>query len=108
MARRLKCIAFLALAFGAGWTIYPKPQTAGAGALKPTSSINVHDFLAANCFGCHDSQTKKGNLDLTSLRFVVFSDCRASARPIASVDAECSAVLDAIERPSRDWELIFG
>jgi hypothetical protein len=49
--------------------MYPRPQTAGAGALKPISSINVHDFLAANCFGCHDGQTKKGNLDLTSLKF---------------------------------------
>lgn len=69
MTRRIKTIVLLALAFGAGWALYAKPQHAGADARKPASSINVHEFLAANCFACHDSQTKKGNLDLTALKF---------------------------------------
>src|SRR5438046_60107 len=69
MNRGLKYIAFLALAFGAGWAIYPELQNVGAGARKPAGSVSVRDFLAANCFDCHDGQTKKGNLDLTSLKF---------------------------------------
>ncbi|MEP7336761.1 MAG: DUF1592 domain-containing protein [Acidobacteriota bacterium] len=69
MTRRLKFITLIALAFGAGWAIYPKPQNVGADARKPIGSINVRDFLAANCFACHDSRTKKGNLDLTALKF---------------------------------------
>jgi hypothetical protein len=68
MTRRLKCIALLALAFGASWPLYSGPRRVGADARKPVDSGNVRDFLAANCFGCHDGATRKGNLDLTSLK----------------------------------------
>jgi hypothetical protein len=69
MTRRLKCIACFALAISAAWVTYRSPRPVDAGARKPTGSISVQDFLAANCFACHDSQTKKGNLDLTALKF---------------------------------------
>jgi len=69
MIRRLKCIVFFALAFSAGWVIYSRPQNVEADARKPLSTFNVHAFLAANCFSCHNSQTNKGSLDLTALRF---------------------------------------
>ena len=32
-------------------------------------SAPVHAFLSATCFECHDADTKKGSLDLTSLAF---------------------------------------
>jgi len=69
MNKRLKFIALLALALGAGWAMCPKPQNVGADARKTSRAVNVRDFLAANCFACHDSRTKKGNLDLTALKF---------------------------------------
>ncbi|HZS03684.1 MAG TPA: DUF1592 domain-containing protein [Blastocatellia bacterium] len=69
MTRRLKCIVFLALAFGAGWAMYCGPQNVAAGAGAPVGPVSVRDFLAANCFGCHNGRTKKGNLDLTALSF---------------------------------------
>src|SRR6266404_4729718 len=31
----------------------------------------VHDFLERHCVECHDSETKKGGLDLTALKFDV-------------------------------------
>src|SRR5262249_44519676 len=68
MTRRLKCIVLLALAFSAGWAICHRPRQVGADARKPEGPIQVHEFLAANCFGCHDGATKKGALDLTSLK----------------------------------------
>ncbi|MDQ3010799.1 MAG: DUF1592 domain-containing protein [Acidobacteriota bacterium] len=68
MIRRLKFIVLLALALGAGWAMQLKPQNVDANVRKPLGAINVHDFLAANCFGCHNGTTKKGNLDLTTLK----------------------------------------
>ena len=62
MSRRVKTIAVLALAFGAAWGLRPDPPAAGAAA-------DVRAFLDANCLACHDARTKKGNLDLSALRF---------------------------------------
>ncbi|MDX2033307.1 MAG: DUF1592 domain-containing protein [Blastocatellia bacterium] len=62
MARRLKMIAILALALSAAWAMRPTPPSADA-------AVNVREFLEANCLACHDSQTKKGNLDLSALKF---------------------------------------
>ncbi len=69
MTKRLKSLILLALMAGATLAFYAKPQHAGADVRQPGGSINVQDFLAANCFACHNSQTKKGNLDLTTLKF---------------------------------------
>jgi hypothetical protein len=69
MTRRIKIIAVLALALSASWGLRPGPQNVGADARKPVSQADVREFLAANCFACHDSWTKKGNLDLSALKF---------------------------------------
>ncbi len=62
MNRRIKLIAILVLALSAMWAMRPKPPSA-------TAAVNVQQFLETNCFACHDSRTKKGNLDLTALKF---------------------------------------
>jgi hypothetical protein len=67
MGRRLKCIVLFALASGAGWAAFHGPRHVDADTRKSTGAATVRDFLATNCFGCHDSATKKGNLDLTTL-----------------------------------------
>ncbi len=69
MTRRLKLIAVLALALSAGWAVAPKPRNVDADAQLPRAAMSVHEFLAAHCTACHDGATKKGNLDLTSLKF---------------------------------------
>lgn len=61
MKRRFKLIAILVLILSAVWAI--RPQTPIA-----TAAVNVQQFLETNCFACHDSKTKKGNLDLTALK----------------------------------------
>jgi hypothetical protein len=66
MTRRLKLVAVLALAFGVWWVATSNLQRVDADA-KPTP-INVQTFLETNCFACHNSATKKGNLDLTALK----------------------------------------
>ena len=62
MNRRLKLIAILVLALSIMWAMRPKSSSA-------TATVNVQQFLEANCVACHDSHTKKGNLDLTALKF---------------------------------------
>ena len=69
MTRRCKIIAVLTLALVAWWAAQPNPLNVDADARQSRNSTNVRDFLEANCFGCHDSRTKKGDLDLTSLKF---------------------------------------
>lgn len=46
--------AFPCLGFSAGEKAAPKTTT---------------DFFTAHCFDCHDAETKKGNLDLSALKF---------------------------------------
>lgn len=68
MIKRLKIIAVIALALSVCWAARPKPQNVGADARLPSTTMNVHDFLEANCFACHNSTARKGNLDLTTLK----------------------------------------
>ncbi|MGE0133172.1 MAG: DUF1592 domain-containing protein [Blastocatellales bacterium] len=69
MTRRIKFIFMLALALGAAWAVTPQSHNVDANAGRPVAATNPRAFLEANCFACHDSRTKKGNLDLTSLKF---------------------------------------
>ncbi len=61
MNRRLKFIAILVLLLSAVWAMRPKTSSA-------TAAVNVQQFLETNCVACHDGKTKKGNLDLTTLK----------------------------------------
>lgn len=68
MTRRLKFIVLLALALGALWAVNPRPRNVDADARQPRAATDVRAFLETNCLACHDSRTKKGNLDLTALK----------------------------------------
>ena len=72
MNRRIKLIAILVLALSAAWAIRPKTPSASA-------AVNVQQFLEAHCLACHDSKTKKGNLDLTALK-PDFTDAQTFAK----------------------------
>src|SRR2546422_10822528 len=68
MTRRLKLVAAVALALSALWAVASKPPRVDAD-LQPTqASTNVRQFLEAHCYACHNTQTKKGDLDLTALK----------------------------------------
>lgn len=67
MNRRFKLIALFALALSAAWAVALRPRHVEADALA-ARAVSVAEFLQANCVACHDSQTKKGNLDLTALK----------------------------------------
>ena len=69
MNKRIKFMAVLATALGFAWFTPPAPQDAAANARKPRAALSMREFMEANCFVCHDSKSKKGNLDLTSLKF---------------------------------------
>ncbi len=68
MTRRIKFSVALALAFCAWWAAYQKSQNAEANARPPRATVNVRGFLETYCYACHDSRSKKGNLDLTALK----------------------------------------
>lgn len=51
----------LALLLSLAWVLRPASSSA-------TATVNVPQFLATNCVTCHNSRTKKGNLDLTALK----------------------------------------
>jgi mono/diheme cytochrome c family protein len=68
MTKRLKLIALLTLALSAWWAVNPKPRKVDADVRQPRAATDVRAFLEANCLSCHDSRTKKGNLDLTALK----------------------------------------
>src|SRR6266545_1260759 len=78
MTTRLKLIAVIALTLSAWWAVNPQPQNVGADGRLPRIPTAVRDFLEANCFACHNSQAKKGALDLTSLKFDL-ADARSFA-----------------------------
>src|SRR5215510_4386854 len=78
MTKRLKIIAVFALALSPWWAVNLQPQNVDADAGWTRNSTAVRDFLEANCVACHDSQTKKGNLDLMSLKFDL-ADARSFA-----------------------------
>jgi len=69
MNKRIKFMAVLATALGFAWFVLPAPQDIGANARRPRATLSMREFMEANCFACHDSKSKKGNLDLTSLKF---------------------------------------
>lgn len=71
MNRRIKFLIILALALGFAWFAIPAQQKVGADARKPRAALSTREFLEANCIACHDSKSKKGNLDLTALKFDV-------------------------------------
>ncbi|MGH9938189.1 MAG: DUF1587 domain-containing protein, partial [Blastocatellia bacterium] len=68
MTRRIKFSVALALSLCAWWAAHPKPQNAEADARPPRATANVRGFLETYCYACHDSRSKKGNLDLTTLK----------------------------------------
>lgn len=78
MTKRLKLIALLVLPLGAWWAFHPKPCNVDADVRLPRATTEVRAFLETNCFACHDSQTKKGNLDLTALE-LDFDDAKTFA-----------------------------
>jgi mono/diheme cytochrome c family protein len=78
MTGRLKCIAILVLVLSAWWAAYPTPRNVDADARLPRTAANVREFLEANCLACHDSQSKKGNLDLSGLK-LDFADAKTFA-----------------------------
>src|SRR5215470_5077924 len=41
----------------------------GASAMAGEQGSALRDFLDRHCFECHDAETKKGDLDLTALKF---------------------------------------
>ncbi|MGH9838085.1 MAG: DUF1592 domain-containing protein [Blastocatellia bacterium] len=68
MTKLLKLIVFFALALSGWWAVNLTPRHVDADTRLPRAGINAREFLEANCYACHDSQTKKGNLDLTALK----------------------------------------
>ncbi len=68
MNRRIKFIAVITLVPGFAWFSFRSPQNVGADARKPRAALTTREFLEENCFACHDSKSKKGNLDLTALK----------------------------------------
>jgi len=68
MTRRLKLVAAVALALSAWWAVASKPPRVDADRHPTPASTNVRQFLEANCYACHSTQTKKGDLDLTALK----------------------------------------
>ena len=71
MTRRLKLVAVLALALGTWGLVTSNLRRVDADvadAYAIPSPTNVQAFLETNCFACHNSTTKKGNLDLTALK----------------------------------------
>src|SRR5688572_15859894 len=69
MNRRIKFIAVLAMALGFAWSALPAQPKVGADARRSRAALGMREFMEANCFACHDAKSKKGNLDLTSLKF---------------------------------------
>lgn len=73
MLRRLKFIIVLGLAGGVAWAAYLHPQPADADTRRTAANLPpqafLPAFLEANCSSCHNSKTKKGNLDVTALKW---------------------------------------
>jgi mono/diheme cytochrome c family protein len=78
MTRRVKLITLLALTLSAAWAAAPRTHRAEADARSPRAATDVRAFLETNCHACHNGRTKKGNLDLTSLK-LDFDDAQAFA-----------------------------
>src|SRR5262245_21085042 len=68
MNRRLKFIAVLTLVPGFAYFAFQAPQNVGADERKSHAVLSTRELLEANCCACHDSKSKKGNLDLSTLK----------------------------------------
>lgn len=68
MTRRIQFIVLSAVALSAFWAAQPRPRHVNAGG-QTAGSGSVQAFLAAHCTACHNTTAKKGNLDLTALKF---------------------------------------
>ncbi|MFN7928127.1 MAG: DUF1592 domain-containing protein [Blastocatellia bacterium] len=67
MRQRGKFIFVLGLAVGLAWVVFIRPQNVDAGQQQAAAPSSLPGFLAAHCAACHNSTTKKGNLDVTAL-----------------------------------------
>ncbi|MDX2041930.1 MAG: DUF1592 domain-containing protein [Acidobacteriota bacterium] len=67
MTQRFKWMAIVAVALVAVWAMTSQAPLADANTTK-AGAFSTQAFLEASCFACHNSATKKGNLDLTALK----------------------------------------
>lgn len=67
MTQRFKWMAIVAVALVAVWAMTSQAPLADANTPK-AGAFSTQAFLEASCFACHNSATKKGNLDLTALK----------------------------------------
>ena len=67
MTTRFKLIVALTAVLSGWWALRPQTHNVDADARLPLNATAPRAFLEAHCFACHDSVTKKGGLDLTSL-----------------------------------------
>src|SRR5262245_20388029 len=74
MTKRLKIIAILALALNTWGVVSPQPLKVDADSRLPRNTMTLRGFLEANCYACHNSQARKGDLDLTALKFDLADD----------------------------------
>jgi hypothetical protein len=68
MTRRLQFVLVLALTFGVYWCARLQPLHVEADVKPAGATMNTRAFLETHCYACHNSTTKKGNLDLTALK----------------------------------------
>jgi hypothetical protein len=66
MIQQLKFISILVLVSGIVWAIWQPHQNADANTRRSSAAPGA--FLETYCYTCHNSTTKKGNLDLTALK----------------------------------------
>jgi hypothetical protein len=66
MIQRLKFISVLVLALGIAWFVWQPHQNVDATTRRSSAAPGA--FLETYCYTCHNSTTKKGNLDLTVLK----------------------------------------
>lgn len=67
MTQRFKWMAIVAVALVAVWAMTSQAPLADANTPK-AGAFSTQAFLEASCFACHNATTKKGNLDLTTLK----------------------------------------
>jgi len=67
MSQGYKLLAALMFMLVVAWGLNPRSPLVEAFVETKTEIAGPADFLEANCFACHNSTARKGNLDLTSL-----------------------------------------
>src|SRR5262245_51493103 len=92
------CVCVLCAALGAALALLMlfTPQRAAAQQPKgPVSFINdVAPILKENCFACHDSKKRKGDLDMTT--YERFRKGGKKDNPVADGKPEESLIIDAL------------